>query len=127
MILGANGAGKASLLCAIQGMVAPSRGEVLLAGADVSPPRMRPRGSSALVWCFVPEGRQIFVSLTVHDNLLMGAYTRRTTRSGEDIEAVYDRFPNLAKHRDNRGERAFGEGSSRCSPLAARCCRALAS
>ena len=47
----------------------------------------------------VPEGRQIFVSLTVHDNLLMGAYTRSDNPERE-IEAIYDRFPNLAKRRD---------------------------
>jgi branched-chain amino acid transport system ATP-binding protein len=55
------------------------------------------RVSEGLV--LVPEGRQIFVSLSVHDNLLMGAYTRRDDASRE-IEAIYERFPNLAQRRD---------------------------
>ena len=48
----------------------------------------------------VPEGRQIFVSLTVHDNLLMGAYTRGDDDLAADLDAVYGRFPNLAQRRD---------------------------
>jgi branched-chain amino acid transport system ATP-binding protein len=55
------------------------------------------RVSEGLV--LVPEGRQIFVSLSVHDNLLMGAYTRKDNPEAE-IEAIYERFPNLAQRRD---------------------------
>ena len=47
----------------------------------------------------MPEGRQIFVSLSVHENLLMGAYTRRDDPSRE-IDLIYQRFPNLAQRRD---------------------------
>jgi len=96
-VLGANGAGKSSLLKAIQGTVRPAAGRVRLDGEDVthwSAPRRVARG---LV--LVPEGRQIFVSLTVHENLLMGAYTRRDD-IGRELEAIYARFPNLAARRD---------------------------
>jgi hypothetical protein len=48
----------------------------------------------------VPEGRQVLVSLTVHENLLMGAYCRDDMGVAGDIAAIYDRFPNLAARRD---------------------------
>jgi branched-chain amino acid transport system ATP-binding protein len=48
----------------------------------------------------VPEGRQIFVSMTVHENLLMGAYLRHDGGWARDLKNVYDRFPNLAERRD---------------------------
>jgi len=95
-VLGANGAGKTSLLKALQGVVKPSRGEVFFKGQSVIRQSAAWRVGQGLV--LVPEGRQIFVSLTVHDNLLMGAYTRRDNPERE-IEAIYDRFPNLAKRR----------------------------
>jgi branched-chain amino acid transport system ATP-binding protein len=96
-VLGSNGAGKSSLLRAIQGTVAPAGGRVLYRGEDItrwSAPRRVARG---LV--LVPEGRQIFVSLTVQENLLLGAYTRRDD-VGREIERIYERFPNLAQRRD---------------------------
>lgn len=97
--LGANGAGKSSLLRSIQGMVAPSRGTVFFDGVDVTAMDAPTRVKRGLV--LVPEGRQIFVSLTVHDNLLMGAYTRRDDDIRRDLSAIYDRFPNLADRRDS--------------------------
>jgi branched-chain amino acid transport system ATP-binding protein len=48
----------------------------------------------------VPEGRQIFVSMTVHENLQMGVYLRSDWDIAKDLDAVYDRFPNLAQRRD---------------------------
>jgi branched-chain amino acid transport system ATP-binding protein len=95
-VLGANGAGKTSLLKALQGVVKPSRGEVFFKGQSVISQSAAWRVGRGLV--LVPEGRQIFVSLTVHDNLLMGAYTR-TDNPEREIEAIYDRFPNLANRR----------------------------
>lgn len=95
-VLGANGAGKTSLLKALQGVVKPSRGKVFFKGQSVIRQSAAWRVGNGLV--LVPEGRQIFVSLTVHDNLLMGAYTR-TDNPEREIEAIYDRFPNLAKRR----------------------------
>jgi len=97
-VLGANGAGKSSLLRALQGVVAPARGRILLDGADVTALDAPARVKRGLV--LVPEGRQIFVSLTVHDNLLMGAYTRRDDGVRRDLSEIYDRFPNLAERRD---------------------------
>ena len=96
-VLGANGAGKSSLLRAIQGLVTPASGSVRFDGASVATMSAAGRVARGLV--LVPEGRQIFTSLTVHDNLLMGAYSRRDDVSRE-IDQIYQRFPNLARRRD---------------------------
>jgi branched-chain amino acid transport system ATP-binding protein len=95
-VLGANGAGKSSLLKAIQGSE-KSTGTVLFDGIDISGWSAPRRVNAGLV--LVPEGRQIFVSLTVHENMQMGAYCRKDDVSAE-IDAIYDRFPNLAARRD---------------------------
>ena len=96
-VLGANGAGKSSLLKAVQGTVRAAGGSVRLSGETVtgwsSPKRVR----AGLT--LVPEGRQIFVSLTVHENLQMGAYSR-SDNFDREIDEVYDRFPNLAARRN---------------------------
>jgi branched-chain amino acid transport system ATP-binding protein len=96
-VLGANGAGKSSLLKALEGVVKPSSGRVSFDGADIThwtAPR-RVRAGLALV----PEGRQIFVSLSVHENLQMGAYSRNDSVEAE-IDEIYQRFPNLANRRE---------------------------
>ena len=95
-VLGANGAGKSSLLKAVQGSE-KSTGTVLFDGVDISSWSAPRRVNAGLV--LVPEGRQIFVSLTVHENLQMGGYCRKDNISAE-IDAVYERFPNLAARRD---------------------------
>ncbi|MBU6187878.1 MAG: ABC transporter ATP-binding protein [Betaproteobacteria bacterium] len=96
-VLGANGAGKSSLLRAVQGLVRPANGAILFNGDSVAGSSAASRVSRGLV--LVPEGRQIFTSLTVHDNLLMGAYSRRDDPAKE-IDQIYQRFPNLARRRD---------------------------
>jgi branched-chain amino acid transport system ATP-binding protein len=95
-VLGANGAGKSSLLKAIQGSVRAAGGGVRFNGTDITRWSAPRRVAHGLV--LVPEGRQIFTSLTVNENLLMGAYTRRDD-AGADIAAIYERFPNLAERR----------------------------
>ena len=95
-VLGANGAGKSSLLKAIQGSE-KSGGTVIFDGVDISGWSAPRRVGAGLV--MVPEGRQIFVSLTVNENLQMGAYCR-SEDVGKEIEAIYERFPNLAARRE---------------------------
>jgi branched-chain amino acid transport system ATP-binding protein len=97
-VLGANGAGKTSLLRALQGAVRPAAGRVVFDGRDLTAtsPAMRVRSGMMLV----PEGRQIFVSMTVHENLQMGGYLRSDRDVARDLDAIYDRFPNLAERRD---------------------------
>jgi branched-chain amino acid transport system ATP-binding protein len=97
-VLGANGAGKSSLLKALAGSVRPAAGRIFLDGAEITALPAPERVRRGLV--LVPEGRQILVSLTVHENLLMGAYARRDGAVAADIEAIYARFPNLAARRD---------------------------
>jgi branched-chain amino acid transport system ATP-binding protein len=96
-VLGSNGAGKSSLLRALQGLAPSAGGSIRFDGEDItrlSPPeRLRRR----LV--LVPEGRQIVIGLTVHENLQMGAYCRSGSGVQQDIDAIYDRFPNLAGRR----------------------------
>jgi branched-chain amino acid transport system ATP-binding protein len=94
-VIGANGAGKSSLLRGVLGLSPMTRGAISFDGvemSDWSPPR---RVRSGVV--IVPEGRQILVSLTVEENLLMGAY-HRIDRKGiaDDLAWIYRRFPNLA-------------------------------
>ena len=93
-VLGANGAGKSTILKTISGIIDPRKGSVEFAGADITamdPAEIVRRGLS-----HVPEGREVFPLLSVHDNLVMGAYTR-TDRdaAARDMEMVYGYFPIL--------------------------------
>ena len=97
-VLGANGAGKTSLLRALQGAVRPASGTISLDGKELSAASPAARVASGMM--LVPEGRQIFVSMTVHENLQMGVYLRSDSDVARDLDAVYDRFPNLAERRD---------------------------
>lgn len=99
-VLGANGAGKSSLLKSIYGLVAPRAGTVRFNGRQLPPRATHTRVAAGLA--LVPEGRQILVSLSVEENLQLGAYSRH--RDGQrsaaaDLEAIYARFPNLGRRR----------------------------
>jgi len=101
-VLGANGAGKSSLLKAIFGLVAPRAGAVEFRGRRLPPRATHTRVAAGLA--LVPEARQILVSLSVEENLQLGAYHRgRGDRDGRsvaaDLEAIYARFPNLGQRR----------------------------
>ncbi len=96
-VLGANGAGKSSLLKAIMGIVPATSGSIRFDGQDITGSTVPQRTRGGLV--LVPEGRQILTSLTVHENLLMGAYPRKHFDHRE-TDAIYDRFANLAQRRD---------------------------
>jgi branched-chain amino acid transport system ATP-binding protein len=99
-VVGSNGAGKTSLLRAIQGMCPISGGFIRFDGEDISamtPPQRLRRGLA-----LVPEGRQIVLGLSIHENLQMGAYCRTDGTINRDIDAIYDRFPNLAARRKMR-------------------------
>jgi branched-chain amino acid transport system ATP-binding protein len=99
-VLGANGAGKSSLLLALLGLVTPVGGSVRFAGRDITQLSTTARVRNGLV--LVPEGRRIVMTLTVHDNLRMGAFNRRDTRAvAAEIDDIYQRFPNLAARRDH--------------------------
>lgn len=91
-VVGANGAGKTTLMRTIAGLLRPSRGVVRFDGRDVSstPPHRRVAAGIALT----PEGRRIFPSLTVEENLLVGGHTRRP--GPWDLSAVLRAFPLVA-------------------------------
>jgi branched-chain amino acid transport system ATP-binding protein len=99
-IVGPNGAGKTTLVGSITGLVPPKSGRVRIGGVDVtgySPERLATRGVA-----LVPERRGIFAPLTVRENLMMGAYTRRAKRAEleADLADVFGLFPPLVRYRD---------------------------
>jgi branched-chain amino acid transport system ATP-binding protein len=96
-MLGANGAGKTTTLRAICNMMVRTRGEINLSGQ-----RIDGRASEDIVRlgvAHVPDGRGTFVSLTVEENLRLGAYTRRDKGVAQDFERVYAYFPRLKERR----------------------------
>ncbi|MGV8855769.1 MAG: ABC transporter ATP-binding protein [Devosia sp.] len=99
VILGANGAGKSSLLKAISGMVKPN-GHTAIALDSVSLLNMPSHDVPEAGIALVPEGRGIFGELTVNENLMLGAHPRRA-RGGEAarLDLVFDLFPKLAERR----------------------------
>jgi branched-chain amino acid transport system ATP-binding protein len=99
-IFGLNGAGKSVLLKVIAGVVPAWSGRVLLDGVDVT--RDLPEQRVARGMGHVPQGRQVFGSLTVEQNLRIGAYTLRRRRKGDyarNLDRVYAVFPRLAERR----------------------------
>ena len=96
-VVGANGAGKSSLLKAIAGAVSSSSGKIFFEDKNVNGLTAPDRVKSGLI--LVPEGRQIFVSMTVEENLLIGAYTQNGSQIKQSIESIFDRFKNLANRR----------------------------
>ena len=97
-VLGANGAGKTTLLHTISGVLRASAGSISYAGADIT--KLAPAKIVGRGVCQVPEGRRLFPSLSVEDNLLLGASGRRS-RDGmpDDLLYVYELFPALAERR----------------------------
>jgi branched-chain amino acid transport system ATP-binding protein len=99
-LVGSNGAGKTTLLRTTVGLIRPWQGTVRFDGRDVT--RVSPHAKAAQGLIMVPEGRQLFPSMSVYENLEMGAFTKRAkARFEENQERVYDMFPRL-KERANQ-------------------------
>ncbi len=97
-VLGANGAGKTTLLHTISGVLRPSTGSITYGGEGIT--KLAPSKIVGRGVCQVPEGRRLFPSLSVEDNLLLGASGRRSRESlPDDLAYVYDLFPVLAERR----------------------------
>ncbi|MBC8007350.1 MAG: ABC transporter ATP-binding protein [Prolixibacteraceae bacterium] len=95
-IVGPNGAGKTTLFKTISGIVRPSAGHILFEGMDLL--AVAPSARAHLGIAHIPEGRQVFASLTVLENLEMGAYTDTGRRAWkENLEKIYSGFPVLAQ------------------------------
>jgi neutral amino acid transport system ATP-binding protein len=94
-VIGPNGAGKSTLIKSIFGLLPPRRGRVVLRGEDLA--GLRPHSITRRGMSYVPQLDNIFQSLTVEDNLQMGALDNRTAR--ERMEAIYDLFPRLGERR----------------------------
>lgn len=107
-LLGANGAGKTTVLKAISGVLKPFKGAIHLSGDRIdglSPEAIVRRGLA-----HAPEGREIFPLLTVHENLLLGACTVRDASLRGDLDAAYGYFPELRRRaRDLAGQLSGGQ------------------
>lgn len=98
-LIGANGAGKTTILHTITGLINAKSGEVLYEGNDLQ--KIPAHKIVSLGIAHVPEGRHVFAQLSVYENLLMGAFTRKDkTEIEESIQSVYKRFPRLQERKN---------------------------
>jgi len=98
-LIGANGAGKTTTLHTISGLIKPSSGTVLFEGKDIV--KIPGHKIVSLGMAHVPEGRRVFAQLSVYENLLMGAYTRKDKEEIQNsLQIVYDRFPRLEERKN---------------------------
>jgi branched-chain amino acid transport system ATP-binding protein len=101
-LIGANGAGKSTTLSTISGLLRARTGKVLFQDEDITLSLAEQTVRKGMV--HVPEGRKIFATLTVQENLEMGAYIHNDkARIGRDLEAVFKRFPRLKERRSQLG------------------------
>ena len=96
-LIGANGAGKTSIMHAISGLLKTSEGQISFLSEDIT--KMPAHKIIARQLAQVPEGRRIFSQLAVQDNLEMGAYLRSDNKIQEDLDKVYQRFPRLKERK----------------------------
>ncbi|MCM1333699.1 MAG: ABC transporter ATP-binding protein [Bacteroides sp.] len=97
-LIGANGAGKTTILHTITGLIAAKRGNILFDGRDLTKTPAHKIVSMGMA--HVPEGRRVFQQLTVYENLMMGAYTRKDKAEiAESLKNVYARFPRLEERK----------------------------
>ncbi|WP_317855934.1 ABC transporter ATP-binding protein [Chakrabartyella piscis] len=102
-LIGANGAGKTTILHTVTGLLSPRSGSVMFEGKDVT--KVPAHQIVSMGMAHVPEGRRVFASLSVLDNLKMGAYTRTDKAEIEEsLQRVYKRFPRL----EERSNQAAG-------------------
>ena len=105
-VLGANGSGKSTLLRTIVGLIGPSRGAIRFEGKNIH--GMKPHKVVRLGISLVPENRELFPDLTVHENLLMGAFTRSGKVGPKEIEEIFRYFPILEERRSQQARTLSG-------------------
>ena len=98
-IIGPNGAGKSTVLKNVFGLIRKRKGTILFNGKDIT--KMQPNGIVKNGISYVPQGRSVFPSLTVLENLEMGAYIRND-KITKDIEYVFEKFPVLRERKDHK-------------------------
>ncbi|SHF09859.1 ABC transporter ATP-binding protein [Alkalibacter saccharofermentans] len=98
-LIGANGAGKTTILKTLSKVLKPTNGSVFLKGQDIK--NVQPHNMINLGMAHAPEGRRIFAQMTVLENLEMGAFIRKESKSEleQDMENVFTRFPRLKERR----------------------------
>lgn len=101
-LLGPNGAGKTTLLLTLSGILKTTEGRILFEGEDIT--NLDPHRIVSAGMGHVPQGRHTFPTLSVIDNLMLGAYLHRKTKQWirEDLESVYQIFPRLKERRNQR-------------------------
>ena len=98
-LIGANGAGKTTILHTITGLLSPKKGSVIFEGKDIT--KVPAHKIVSLGMAHVPEGRRVFAELSVYQNLKMGAYTRKDKAEiAQTLEMVYKRFPRLEERKN---------------------------
>lgn len=99
-LIGANGAGKSTTLNAISGLLKPIGGRISYRGQDIT--GWRADRVAALGLVQVPEGRQIIATMTVHENLIIGAHLHRSANAETLLDQIYQRFPRLRERHNQR-------------------------
>lgn len=98
-LIGANGAGKTTILHTITGLIQAKAGSVVFEGTDIT--KVPGHKIVSMGMAHVPEGRRVFANLSVYQNLKMGAYTRKDKKAiDETLEMVYQHFPRLQERRN---------------------------
>ena len=98
-LIGANGAGKTTILHTISGLIAPKKGSITFEGQEITKIPAHKMVENGLAQ--VPEGRRVFPSLSVLQNLKLGAYTRKDKKEIDDtLKMIYERFPRLEERKN---------------------------
>ena len=98
-LIGANGAGKTTILHTITGLLTPKKGSVMFGGKDIT--KVPAHKIVSMGMAHVPEGRRVFADLSVYENLKMGAYTRKDKAEIEEsLKQIYERFPRLEERKN---------------------------
>ena len=106
-LIGANGAGKSTILKTLSGLIHPSEGEIVYLGENIASTSAKKIVEKGLVQ--VPEGRHVFPGLTVKENLELGAFLRNDKEEiQKDMEAVFERFPILKERKDQDAQTLSG-------------------
>lgn len=106
-LIGANGAGKSTILKTLSGLIHPSEGEIVYLGENIASTSAKKIVEKGLVQ--VPEGRHVFPGLTVKENLELGVFLRKDKEEiQKDMEAVFERFPILKERKDQDAQTLSG-------------------